>query len=224
MDSPEIKVLISYRHESPLNCETVLQLSQALRRLGIDCEIDQYHESPPEGWPSWMLRQIQRADFVVVVATAEYREPFEGKTSGLKGQGARFEGLILTQQIYDEETQNRAIIPVVFSEEDFAHVPTQLRGSTVYNLEPSGSGFEMLYRRLTGQPSAEPAPIGEIRRLPKKPGDGNAFQLPTESADRDRSLGVSGDGDRERCHPLSVLFRPDDVLPWGAESGHPLIG
>lgn len=43
------KVFISYAHESTELSDSVLQFSNYLRSQGIDSEIDQYEESPPEG-------------------------------------------------------------------------------------------------------------------------------------------------------------------------------
>jgi hypothetical protein len=50
--SPE--VFVSYSQDSVEHMEQVLQLSNRLRNDGIDCSIDQYEVSPPEGWPRWM--------------------------------------------------------------------------------------------------------------------------------------------------------------------------
>ena len=63
------KVFISYSHDSPEHAERVLDLSDRLRQDGIDCHIDQYEVSPPEGWPRWMEDRIEWADFVLVVCT-----------------------------------------------------------------------------------------------------------------------------------------------------------
>ena len=44
-------VFISYSHDSPEHVDRVLAFANQLRRDGIDCTLDQYKESPPEGWP-----------------------------------------------------------------------------------------------------------------------------------------------------------------------------
>ena len=74
-----MRVFISYSHDSPEHAERVLDLSKRLRGLGIDCWIDQYEVSPPEGWPKWMVRQVKEADFVLVVCTETYLKRVEGK-------------------------------------------------------------------------------------------------------------------------------------------------
>lgn len=70
------KVFISYSHDSPEHKDRVLHLSDRLRADGIDCNIDQYETSPPEGWPRWMVNQIEEADFVLVVCTETYERRF----------------------------------------------------------------------------------------------------------------------------------------------------
>jgi hypothetical protein len=54
LDTHPPKVLISYSHDSPEHADRVRELSDRLRADGIDCILDQYEVSPPEGWPLWM--------------------------------------------------------------------------------------------------------------------------------------------------------------------------
>ena len=53
------KVFISYSHDSADHEDRILQLTNRLRREGIDALIDQYQPAPPTGWPMWMDREIQ---------------------------------------------------------------------------------------------------------------------------------------------------------------------
>ncbi len=75
MSSSEVRhpnVFISYSHDSPEHADHVLALSDRLRADGIDCVLDQYELSPPEGFPRWMDRQIRAADFVLMICTPTY--------------------------------------------------------------------------------------------------------------------------------------------------------
>jgi hypothetical protein len=74
-------VFISYSHDSPAHLEHILMLSNRLREAGVDCRIDQYEESPPEGWPRWCDRQVEESAFVLVVCTEIYLRRFKGKES-----------------------------------------------------------------------------------------------------------------------------------------------
>jgi len=56
------KVFISYSHDSPEHIDKVLALSDRLIADGVDCILDQYEESPPEVWPTWMDTHIKEKD------------------------------------------------------------------------------------------------------------------------------------------------------------------
>jgi hypothetical protein len=153
MTSPEIespKVFISYTHDSPEHVDRVLKLADRLRDEGVDCHLDQYETSPPEGWPRWMDRQIEWADYVLVVCTETYQKRFKGTGETGKGLGAKWEGAIITQELYDAEANNTKFIPLLFSPEDLNNRPNLLRGATYYDIS-SEEGYEELYRRLTKQ-------------------------------------------------------------------------
>ena len=62
MEKENPKVFISYSHDSSEQQDKVLQLSNKLRSEGIDCSLDQYEDSPPEGWPKWMDRQVKNSN------------------------------------------------------------------------------------------------------------------------------------------------------------------
>ena len=97
LDGPRSsKVFISYSHDSPEHEERVLQLSNRLCNTGVDCNIDQYVESPPKGWSKWMFDQIDEAEFVLVVCTETYNKRFRGKDEPGKGRGVIWEGAIIT--------------------------------------------------------------------------------------------------------------------------------
>ena len=69
---------IIYSHETPEHNERVLNLAKKLRTDGVDCEIDAFQVSPPEGWPLWTQRQVEVADFVIVVCTETCARRFAG--------------------------------------------------------------------------------------------------------------------------------------------------
>jgi hypothetical protein len=160
-DSP--RVFISYSHDSDAHLRRVRELSDRLRSEGIDSRMDQYIESPPEGWPQWMDRQIARADYVLVVCTRNYAARLRGEQQG-RGHGVKWEGALITQAIHDAETRNTKFIPIIFVD-DTSAIPLFLRGATHY-LVSTGEGYDALYRRLTGQPRVVPAPLGPLRLLP----------------------------------------------------------
>lgn len=160
------QVFVSYSHDSPAHMDRVLVLCDRLRRDGIDTEVDQYEAAPTEGWPRWTLRQIEAADFVLVVCTETYRRRFDGREEG-HGLGVTWEGAIATQALYDAGAVSGKFVPVIFAPEDEAHIPAVLRGATRHNLG-SEDGYEQLYRQLTGQSAAPRPDLGTALSLPAK--------------------------------------------------------
>lgn len=161
------KVFVSYSHDSPEHKERVWRLCQRLRREGVDCRLDQYEASPAEGWPEWTMRQIDEADFVLVVCTEKYYRRVRGRADEGAGTGARWEGAVITQELYEAGNRNSKFIPVLFSADDADYVPPPLRGVTRYELEPPG-GYEDLYRRLTNQHGVPRAELGKLRPMPPR--------------------------------------------------------
>ena len=90
MSSPP-RVFISYSHDSQEHADRVLALADRLRSDGVEAWIDQYESAPAEGWPRWMEEQINRVDFVLVVASRVYRARFDNGEAE-RGLGAAWEG------------------------------------------------------------------------------------------------------------------------------------
>ena len=112
------RVFVSYSHDSPQHKARVLALVQQLRDDGVDCEVDTFEEAPPEGWPAWMSRQIGQADYVIVVCTERYNKRVSGHELPGVGLGARWEGNLITQALYESGGRNEKFIPVVFTAAD----------------------------------------------------------------------------------------------------------
>ena len=112
-----------------------------------------------------MLRQIQDADFVLVVCTETYHRRVSGLERAGAGKGARWEGILLTQNIYNAGSINTRFIPVVFDDSDASFIPEFLTAWTHYSIG-TDEGFEDLYRQVTGQPLITKPPIGKLRVLP----------------------------------------------------------
>lgn len=168
MSTPEQtapKVFISYSHDSKQHEENVRALAERLRSEGVECVIDQYITTPAEGWPRWMMNQIEAADFVLVVATEAYNRRFRGKEEPNRGFGAQWEGAVITQELYDGNGQNLKFVPAVFNDSDLAHIPIPLRSATHYNVADNAR-YDALYYYLTHQPPYVP-PIGPRRQRPQ---------------------------------------------------------
>jgi tetratricopeptide (TPR) repeat protein len=156
------KVFISYSHDSDAHRERVLDLSDRLRSDGIDCDIDQYNPAPEQGWPRWMMQGIQQADYVLLVCTETYRKRLELEEEQGKGLGVKWEGSLIFNILYRNETFNRKFIPLVFDTENKAHIPDILFGYDYHDLSQP-RGYDNLYRHIRGTLGAEKPPLGKAR-------------------------------------------------------------
>jgi tetratricopeptide (TPR) repeat protein len=160
-------VFISYSHDSPEHADRVLALSDKLRDDGIDCVLDQYEVSPPEGWPRWMDRQIHEADFVLMICTPTYFRRVMGKEEPGTGYGVMWESALIYQYIYNQGTLNTQFVPILLEGANNADIPTPLQSAT-YHRPYTDAGYEELYRRLTGQPLTLKPTLGTIHTLPPR--------------------------------------------------------
>ncbi len=160
----EIKVFISYSHDSPEHRARVLGLADQLCAQGVDCTIDQYEESPEEGWIKWMEQHITESAYVLVVCTQGYVEKLNSMRHGT-GKGVKWEGAIISQDIYDNEGRNRRFVPIIFGEQDKEFIPRMLKAYTYYEVLDDHS-YEKLYRRVTKQPVITKPSLGNVVEFP----------------------------------------------------------
>ena len=157
------KVFISYSHDSLEHAKSILYLSDRLRDDGLDCVIDQYvNGRPVEGWQRWMENQVHSADFVLVVCTLTYLQRFNGMDR-VGGRGVNFEGVIISQILYDELQQNTKFIPIIPDGDSVDNVPLMLKNGSIYQF---GKEYETLYRVLTDQPRATAKSLGKRKYCP----------------------------------------------------------
>jgi hypothetical protein len=102
---------------------------------------------------------------VLIVCTETYERRYEGTEATGKGAGAKWEGGLITQELYESEGRNSKFIPVVFSARDRAHIPRELRQGT-FHVVDGEKGYEGLYRHLTDQPAAVKGPLGKLKPMP----------------------------------------------------------
>ena len=180
----EITVFISYSHDSDEHREKVLGLSERLRKDGIETRLDQYvNGSPAQGWPRWMLDQLDAADSVLVVCTETYYRRFRGHEVPGKGKGVDWEGSLITQELYESRGRTFKFVPVLLSDAVEKWIPDPLRSGTHYVLT-SEEAYGNLYDFLLEQAGVEPHPTGEPKPKPRRKGTPSIFDEPPASEDK----------------------------------------
>lgn len=118
------KVFISYSHDTEQHRQRVLALADRLNVDDIDCELDQYVKgSPEQGWPMWMERQLEEAEFVLLICTETYLNRVQRKEPRGVGKGVKWESLLTYQELYDNDSGNHKFIPIIFSADHTAFIP-----------------------------------------------------------------------------------------------------
>jgi len=177
------RVFISYSHDSDAHKDRVLRLSNNLRDGGVDCHLDRYETFTQEGWPRWMSAQIDSANYVLVICTETYKRRATGEELPGVGLGVSWEGMFITQEIYNKGGRNTKFIPVIFTQADAPNVPKFLTGYSRFCIETT-KGLEELYRFLTSQPAVVKPPVGPMRQLAlhssQEPSDSKPFEKSKE--------------------------------------------
>src|SRR5512135_1006462 len=110
---PRTTIFLSYSHDSDDHRGKVLALSERLRSDGIETLLDQYvNGAPAEGWPRWMMNQLDKATYVLVVCTKTYYRRFRGHEKPGKGKGVDWEGTLITNELYGVRTQTLRFVPI----------------------------------------------------------------------------------------------------------------
>lgn len=161
------RVIISYSHDTPEHSQRVLQLAQQLRNDGIDCRIDQFETKPNEGWPLWMKRQVEQADFVLIVFSERYFRRARGEELPSIVERSLWESVLIRNETYFPDL-NSKVVPVVLKQEDEKWIFQPLQDLIRYCLTDLTldvpSGYQALYRRITDARDARVPPL--VEQLP----------------------------------------------------------
>ena len=119
-----------------------------------------------------MDRNLDEAQFVLMVCTETYRRRVMGREEPGKSLGVLWEGSLIYNRIYHDKPSGSRFIPILLlAGSESAHIPNPVQGHTYYRLTTfdfTDSGYEALYRHLTDQPATPRPDLGPIKRLPPK--------------------------------------------------------
>ena len=150
------KVFISYSHDSQEHKKWILDLGTRLRQTGVDAILDQWDMKHGDDLPSFMERNLNSADFILMICTEKY---VEKANSGSGGVG--YEKMIITSELLSNIDNNK-VIPII--KQFGTHiVPTFLKTKLFIDFSNSDSfeyNIDELIRTLHKSPLFEKPEIG----------------------------------------------------------------
>jgi hypothetical protein len=209
-------VFISYSHDSPEHKDQVRAFSAFLRtRFGLDVRLDQWDDNRRRDWSLWATGLFKTADYIVVIASPEYRKRAEGEAAADEGRGAQFEAAMIRDALTrDLGAATERILPVVLPGGSIDNIPTFLNPhSTTHFTIPdfTPDGIEGLLAAITG--------IGK-HPLPEL-GDwlGTGQPEPTHPTDPSRWLAHSRGFRPDAAHVDGIRYPDSIVLRSAARTG-----
>jgi tetratricopeptide (TPR) repeat protein len=228
--APRPRAFISYAHESREHEEAVRHLWVLLRTLGIDARLDAPAAERRQDWTAWMLREVREADFVLVVASPEYRRRADGEAEPDQGRGVQFEAALIREAVYaNREAALNRFLPVLLPGASADDIPFFLgpTTSTSYSVtEFSLAGAERLVRVLTNQPWERDTPLGPLVNLAPRGADTDAPLLALPGLNHEVVLEVAVADGRVRCRTLLAGTPLGDraaPLPFGLDDVWPAL-
>lgn len=229
-ESSSPRVFISYAHEDVRHTEQVRELWILLRRNGIDAVLDLPAAERRQDWALWMHHQVRSSEFVLVVASPEYRRRSEGDASPDEGRGVQWEAALIREAYYsDRPAAQRKFLPVLLPGRSTKEIPEWLgpnTGTSYPVTEFTLTGAEELIRTLTRQPREVAVHLGPIPVLPSRPARQEASQVAPfqrlflhffdphflDQVSRGRNLDLIG-GEARRATRLAVLVAHTVLVP-----------
>ncbi|MGF6889502.1 tetratricopeptide (TPR) repeat protein [Nocardia sp. GAS34] len=119
------RVFISYSHDTPEHKELVLRFATFLRaEAGVDVRMDIWFDNQRRDWSLWAIEQLADADFVVIIASPDYKRRADGTARPDEGRGAQFEAAIIRDNLTrDLRDQVRRVLPVVLPGRSIDEIP-----------------------------------------------------------------------------------------------------
>lgn len=141
--------------------QDVLALADALRRSGVDADVDLYHGHDGVDWTRWGPASLRDADYVLVVPGRRWADAWEGRGDPSVGAGAAAECDVLRTIYNDDRAAFLKRVRLVQLPGSDDTIPAGLHGPQRYRVDPSRPDhLELLLRDLTGQAAVSRPPLG----------------------------------------------------------------
>jgi hypothetical protein len=160
------RVFVTYTHDSDEHKDQVLALAAFLRKHGLDVQLDAWDSYERRDWYEWGQRQVMLADFILVVASKQYKRVGDGEVAPEENRGAQAEVAALREMMQNNRPQwIQRILPVLLPGHSPDEIPLFLQPLTADHFRVDDltlSGADSLIRVLTAQPANVMPDIGTV--------------------------------------------------------------
>ncbi len=150
------RVFVTYSHDTPEHKDLVHRFAAFLRAgIGLDVHLDAWYDNVRRDWSLWATENLEKADFILVIASPEYKRRADGTALPHEGRGAQFEAAIIRNNLTrDLRRETERVLPVVLPGRSVDEIPAFLNAhsTTRYHVEEfTETGVADLLAAITGQ-------------------------------------------------------------------------
>ncbi|WP_103339180.1 SEFIR domain-containing protein [Amycolatopsis sp. CA-126428] len=150
------RVFVTYSHDTPEHKELVHGFASFLRAgIGLDVHLDAWYDNTRRDWSLWATENLERADFILVIASPDYKRRADGTALPHEGRGAQFEAAIIRNNLTrDLRRETERVLPVVLPGRSIDEIPAFLNAhsTTRYEVrEFTEAGVTDLLAAITGR-------------------------------------------------------------------------
>ncbi len=159
-------VFISYSWDDEAHKQWVLNLADRLCSDGIDVILDRYHLKPGRNLPFFVERSISIAERIIIVFTPNYKLKADKRAGGVG-----YEYSIMNADLYNNQTTNEKIIPVLrrgTKEESIPAFMQQYIHIDTGNDDNFENSYVDLLREIYNEPAIQKPKLGSKPTFEKK--------------------------------------------------------
>ncbi|WP_329047038.1 NPCBM/NEW2 domain-containing protein [Amycolatopsis sp. NBC_01488] len=205
------RVFVTYAHDTPEHKAQVEKFATFLRGvIGLDVHLDSWYDNVRRDWSLWATQHLSEADFILVIASAEYKRRADGTAMPHEGRGSQFEAAIIRDNLTrDLRRETERVLPVVLPGRSIDEIPAFLNAHSTarYHVgEFTEAGVADLLAAITGQGQYPMPRRGVWLGGAREPRPVLAAELPWTCASQGVRRGAASIDDVRYEH--SIVLRP----------------
>ncbi|MEZ4874893.1 MAG: toll/interleukin-1 receptor domain-containing protein [Flavobacteriaceae bacterium] len=156
-------VFISYSWDDEKHKQWVLDLADKLMSEGVNVILDRYELRPGKSLPHFVETSIKKADRIIIVFTPNYKLKAEKRAGGVG-----YEYSIMNAKLYENQTENEKIIPVLRNGDKTKSIPEFMQQYIHIDMrkdENYETSYLDLLREIYDEPEIVKPELGKKRNI-----------------------------------------------------------